>query len=65
MDGIILRLARELWITGKALAMGRGLWVIKELLEGRKKGFYGNALIKNRRYLPKGVHGDIIKDYFR
>ena len=30
----------------------------------RKKGGYGSALIKKRRYCTKVIHGDSINEYF-
>ena len=62
--GIMLRLARALWITGKAVVMDRIFCVLKGLLEMRKRGVCVNASIKKIRYWPWGVHGDGINKYF-
>ena len=60
--GIMLRLTRALWSTGKAVIMDGGFCVLKGLLEMRKRGVYGSTLIKKRCYWPSGVHGDGIND---
>ena len=60
--GLMLRLTRARWSTGKAVIIDSGLCVLKGLLEMRKRGVYGSALIKKRRYWPSGVHGDGIND---
>ena len=60
--GIMLRLMRALWRTGKAVIMDSSFCVLKGLLEMRKRGFYGSVLIKKRRYWPKRVYGDDIND---
>ena len=38
--------------TGKAVIMDCSFCVLKGLLEMRKRGVYGGALIKNRGYFP-------------
>ena len=63
--GIMLRLTRALWSTGKSMIMDIGFFVLKGLLEIRKRGVYGCALIKKRRYWPMGVYVDSINDYSR
>ena len=63
--GLMLRLTRALCSTWKAVIMDSGFCVLKGLLEMRKRGVYGSALIKKRCYWPRGVYGDAINDYFR
>ena len=65
MVGLIIWLMRAMWSTGKAVIMDISYCVLKGILEIRKRGFYGSALIKKRRYCPKGVHGDGINNCFR
>ena len=60
--GLMLRLPRAPWSTGKAVIMDSGFCVLKGLLETRKRGVYGSALIKKRRYWPRGFYGDTIND---
>ena len=45
--------------------MDSNFCVLKVILETIKRAVYGSALIKKRRYWPKGVHEDGINDYFR
>ena len=61
----MILLTRALWSTEKAVIMDSRLCVLKGILEMRKRGFYGSALIKKSQYWPKGVHGDGIKYYLR
>ena len=65
MVGIMLRIARALWINGKAVITDSGFCVLKLLLEMMKRGVYGGELIKKRRYCPMGVHEDVINNQFR
>ena len=44
--GLMFRLTRVLWGTGKAVIMYIGFCFLKGLLEVRKGGVYGSALIK-------------------
>ena len=63
--GLILQLKILLWIIGKAVIMDSGFCVLKGIRETNKRGVYGSALIKKRRYWPTGVHGYSINNYFR
>ncbi len=42
-----------------------GFCVAKALTQLAKKGVFGSALIKKRRYWPKEVNGDTIKAHFK
>ena len=64
MVGLNLQIMRYLWIKGKEVIFGRGLCVLKTLLEIRNKGVYVSELIKKRRYLNMGFHGYGINEYF-
>ena len=44
--GLVLLLTREMWGTGEALIIDRGLCVLKIHLEMRKSVFHGRTLIK-------------------
>ena len=48
--GLIIQPTRYICSTGKSVIMVSGLCVLKRLLEIRKMGFYGSALIKKRQY---------------
>ena len=44
--GIIIWLTRLLWSNGKAVITDRSFCVLRGILEMRKRGIYGSALIK-------------------
>ena len=52
--GLMLQLTRAPWSTGMAVIMDSGFYVLRGLLEMRKRGVYGNVLIKKRCYWPRG-----------
>ena len=58
--GILLRLTRPVWATGKVFVLDSGFCVLKALVELKKKGLFAAALIKKRRFWPKHVAGDEI-----
>ena len=62
MVGLMLRLTIALWSTGKAVITDSGFCVLKGISGIRKRGVYGSALIKNRRYWTRGVYGDAVND---
>ena len=51
----MIRLTRALWGTGKEVAMDSDFCVLKVILETIKRGVYGSALTKNRRYWTRGI----------
>ena len=51
--GLMIGLTRVMWSTGKAVITDSGFYVLKGLLETRKRGVYGSELIKNRRFWPR------------
>ncbi|KAG7356336.1 transposase IS4 [Nitzschia inconspicua] len=63
--GLLLRLTRSLWGSARVLVLDSGFCVLKGLIELAKKGVYGSALIKKRKYWPKYIRGDEIKDHFK
>ena len=62
--GLLLRLTAPIWATGKVVVLDSGFCVLKAITELQKVGVYSSALIKKRRYWPKGIPGDDIKDNF-
>ena len=46
--GFMIRLTRDLWITGKEVIMDSSLCILEGLLEMRNRGVYGSPLIKKR-----------------
>lgn len=62
--GLLLRLTRSLWGTGKTIVLDSGFCVLKGIVELKKKGVFSSALIKKRRYWPMYIDGDGIKTHF-
>lgn len=62
--GLVLRMTEPLHYTGKIVVMDSGFCVLRGLLEMEKKGVYGHALVKKRRYWPTHVDGDAINAHF-
>jgi Transposase IS4 len=62
--GLLLRLTKELWGTGKVVVLDSGFCVLKALCELRKVGVFAAAVIKKRRYWPKHKPGEVIKEHF-
>ena len=63
--GILLRLTKPFWHSGKVFVLDSGFCVLKSLIELQKKGLYAAALIKKRRYWPKYIPGDEIIEHFK
>ena len=55
---------KPLWHTAKLVILDSGFWVLKGIVELRKKGVFALALIKKRRYCPKLFQGDEFKAHF-
>jgi Transposase IS4 len=62
--GLLLRLTKQLWGTGKVVVLDSGFCVLQGLIELRKKGVFAAAIVKKRRYWPKHIDGDGIKTHF-
>ena len=62
--GLLLRLTRPIWGSSKVVVLDSGFCVLQGIAELRKKGVFGAALIKKRRYWPKYIKGDEIKKHF-
>ena len=56
----ILRRTRPIWNCVKMVIMDSDFCVTKGLVELRKKGVFGSALIKKRIYCPENIKGDAI-----
>ena len=52
---MVVRTKKPLWGTWKVVVMYSGLCVLEVLVSLIEKGFLGLAVIKKRRYWPKGV----------
>jgi Transposase IS4 len=62
--GLLLRRTEQIWGSGKVVVIDSGFCVLKGLIELRKQGVFGAAIVKKRRYWPKYVNGDEIKTDF-
>ncbi len=62
---LLIRLTRQLWNYGKVVVLNSGFCDEKALIQLAKKGVFGSALIKERRYWPKDVNGDMIKAHYK
>ena len=61
---LVLWVCESLFSTRKAVVMDSGFCVTNEIVALAAKGVYAGALIKKRRYWPKGVPGDLVDQYF-
>ena len=62
--GLCLRLTKAIHGTGNVVVMDSGFCVLKAIIELRKKGVFSSALIKKRRYWPRYIKGEEIKEHF-
>ena len=60
--GLLLRLCENLFGSMKVVVLDSGFCVLKALIELRKRGVFAAAVIKKRRYWPKFIDGDVIKE---
>ena len=58
--GLLLRMTKAIHGTGKVVVMDSGFCVLNALLALRTHGVFGSALIKKRKFWPKGIDGDNI-----
>ena len=63
--GLLLRLTRPLWGSSKVVVLDSGFCVLQGIAELRKKGVFAAALIKKRKYWPKYIDGNGIKEHFK
>ena len=59
---MLLRLCENLFGSMKVVVLDSGFCVLKALIKLRKRAVFAAAVIKNRRYWPKYIAGDIIKE---
>ena len=64
MTGLLLRLTKPVWSTGKVFVLDSGFCVLKAIVELRNKGLFAASLIKKRRYWPKYIPGNDIIQHF-
>ena len=62
--GLLLRMLFPIFHLGFVVILDSGFCVLKGIVELRKKGVFASALIKKRRYWPKYICGDEVKQHF-
>ena len=62
--GTMLGCTKPIWNCAKVVIMDSGFCVTKGLVQLRKKGVFGSALIKKCRYWPADIKGDAINAHF-
>ena len=58
--GLMVRMIKPLWGTGKVVVVYSGFCVLEGWISMIEKGVLGSALIKKRCYWPKGVSSEDI-----
>ena len=62
--GLLLRMLRAYHHTGRYVVLDSGFCVLKAIVDLQKVGVYSAALIKKRKYWPKGVPGEAMQSHF-
>ena len=62
--GLMLLMCQPIFGTGKAVVLDSGFCVAKGIVALEAKGVFAGALIRNRKYWPKGVPGALIDEHF-
>ena len=62
--GLLMRMTRPIWNTGKTVVMDSGFCVLEGLRQLQMKGVYGHALIKKKKTWPKHIPGAMIDHHF-
>ena len=62
--GLCLRLTKSLQGSAKVVVMDSGFCVVKAIVELQKAGIFSHALIKKRKYWPKYIKGEEVKEHF-
>ena len=60
--GLMLRMCETLFGQLKVVVLDSGFCVLQGIIELRKRGVFAAAVIKKRRYWPKHIKGDEIKN---
>lgn len=63
--GLCLRLTKSIHGTGSLVVMDSGFCVVKAITELKRVSVFSSAMIKKRRYWPRYIKGDEIKEYFQ
>ena len=62
--GLLLRVLEPIFARGNVIILESGFCVLKGIVELKKRGVYASALIKKRKYWPKYIKGDAIRQHF-
>ena len=62
--GLLLRMMKIYFSTGRYVILDSGFYVLKGLIQLRDKGIFSCAVIKKRRYWPSMVPGKDMEDHF-
>ena len=63
--GLFLCMMKSYFSTGRYVIIDYGFYVLKGLIQLRRKGFLSCNVINNRRYWPSMVPGKYMEDHFR
>jgi Transposase IS4 len=63
--GLLVRLTEKLGGRAKVNVLDSGFCVLIGLIELRKKGVFAAAIVKKRRYWPKHIDSEGIKEHFK
>jgi len=59
---LMLRMTKPIHGTGKVVVLDSGFCVLQGIISLREAGVFSAALIKKRRYWPKFIEGDAVKE---
>ena len=59
---LLLRLTEPIFDTGKIIILDSGFCVLDAVIALKKRGVFASALVKKRRYWPRHVDGEAIKE---
>ena len=63
--GLLLHVLETIFTRGNLVILDSGFCVLKGIVELKKCGVYASALIKRRKYWPKYIKGNVIRDHFK
>jgi Transposase IS4 len=61
---LLLRMTKGIHHSGRMVVLDSGFCVLKALIELRQHGVFAAAVVKKRRYWPKYIDGEGIKQHF-